>query len=578
MMTGQRVIRAITVAITAVLLYEFIITTSFFARHSLELFAPVIVSDLNADLDFFSKGGSLESYLFAFHNEHVVATTRAISALDFSFFGAQYRIHQYAAILALTTTLGIIAALIASLRRNSLDLYASDFGIVAFVGAVVFAPAMVAVVAFPYFLTHPLATVFGLLVAVFAALLHRKTRPPLEQILLVIGVIVTGLLTLISGAHGLLLVLAGLLAPLLMWRPRWDVSTGILISLALASVVVWKLFFAAETGGLVGKLFSPSQWPAIVDYVVRILSLPAHFVARSLRLTIAFGTILGLCALSALYIAATRVKERKSATLTVFVALLVGHFLTVALISFGRAGTPWGAEDPKYLHYAAIICGATACTLYVILRNHALARLAVLGICTILGALFLNQRDYVLTQSRQFYRTLEVLGTAAAVGVKDPEANSLLGTDENTAKGYDYLRANNLNLFSRRPMQLIGKEISSLAVGGSCTGSVVLDQPMPMQRRSDQGRRLEGWAFDKQNARHKDETILVTDATGRIVGIGTFISRRPDIFKLLKDEAISPEAPLGWRAYVGPIPSAKFSVYVANLPEGTACKFADKDV
>ncbi|GEM_PF-2344447 len=560
----------VTIAIVVGLLAA--LAAVFFWGNAFSLYRPAPLLDINADIHFLQGYSSLSSFLFGYHNEHVVATTRALTLLDYVFFGSQYRTHQAASIaLLLLLTASLAWLIFAGFSTHHKAVRAT---LAFFVAGVLLAPVMVAVVAFPYFVQHFIAGFLGLCFSVVAWQLYRRAWAWHWRIALLAAAALLCFGLLATSGHGIVLVVAALVAPVAFSAPLNRRRAMALAVLGVGVMVAWKLWFAAAAGGIVGKLLTPSQWAETVDYYIRVLSLPAQFASGGLRLSIVFGTVVFAASVVCLVLAWRARRQDGSLVTSVAASLLIGHQLSVVLVAVGRAGTGWEAEDPKYAFYTAVIVACAA----ILLVKHLHKSKALVGAGAAMAAvlaIMLGSETYVLKDSRQFYRTIEVLGFSLALDLDDPARTQMLGEDPQIWKLTDFVREQRLNVHMRQPGKLLGRALdpAAMASAKTCPGEVAATQAIP-SRDAGAGIKLEGWSLDASSHHHRNLSILVAQG-GHIVGYGTFAAMRPDIVHVHPGTPVAPDALVGWTAYARPVNSNEpLQVYALDLKTRAVCRTA----
>jgi hypothetical protein len=521
---------------------------------------------MNADLDFFRSPSSIRGYLFAYHNEHVVASTRLISLVDYVFFGSQYRLHQYVAAALLGLLASAMAALACALRGHRVS---DRCALMAFASATLLAPIMVPVVAFPYFLQHFMAAALGLCISVVGWSLYRPGLSPYWRLAFAVVALAIGLSLLATSGHGVLLAISAVMVPVVFSAKSTrqqivpTAATGFLI------IVVWSGWFAGPTGDILAKLVAPGQWLGILDYYFRILGLPAYFASGSLWISVLFAVLVFVSSFIAIACAFRYRHTDDSLISAVTASILVGHQLSIALVSVARSGTGFAAEDPKYAFYTLIIIVSAA---ILIAKNLHREGPSLLGFETLMaGALVivLGTESHVLVNSRQFFRTVEAFGQSLALSLDDPDRKGLVGDDPSVWDRVNFARSERLNAQMRHPGDLLGRRMADLMISSTCRGGVESERIIPAHD-GGVGIKLSGWLLDDSNPHHRGLSIVVAQGH-QIVGYGTFVSIRSDIHAQI-NSAVSRDAPDGWTAYARPLdghtPLKLYGLDVENL---TAC-------
>ncbi|WP_262296292.1 hypothetical protein [Microvirga sesbaniae] len=561
----------VVIAFTALLLST--VAAKFFWQNALDLYRPALLLDINADMRFLSNPTSLLSFLFGYHNEHVVATTRALTLIDYVLYGSQYRIHQLVSIALLVVMAGSLAGLVFSDCRPHEK--ANRATLALFVISVLLSPLMVAVVAFPYFVQHFIAGFLSLCLSVVAWLVYRPALTLPKRLALFVTVAVLCLSLLVTSGHGIVLIFAALFSPIAFNAPLMRRQATALAIVALCVLIAWKLRFAAAAGGIVGRLLTPAEWAGIADYYVRVLSLPAHYASGGLRISIVFGTLVLTASIVSLILAYRSRRDDGSLVASVAASLLIGHQLSIILVAAGRAGTGWEAEDPKYAFYTAVIIASAA--ILLVKQFHRAKFLIGAGAAMMATlAIMLGAQQYVLRDSRQFYRHIEAFGHSLALNLNDPARSKMLGEDPNLWGLMDFAREQRLNVHMRRPGELLGHPLNQVVNSNrACPGGIESKQLLAAADGGS-GIKLTGWSLDESSPHHRNLGIIVSQGD-RIVGYGAFASMRPDVHSHLKT-AVAPDAPVGWLAYARPENNnLPLQVYTLDLKTLDACHSSDAD-
>jgi hypothetical protein len=526
-----------------------------FAHQMFEIVNPVVFSDLNADAVDLLGDMRLHTFVFSLHNEHIVATTRLLSAIDYSFFGAQYRLHQIAivsALLVCATSFGVLL-----LRERAAPLL--DAGLAAFAMAATLTPPMVSLVDFPYFLTHPLTTAFAIMTAIASVGLSSGQRP----ITAALSLAIFGALTLVSGGHGIALTLCAIAIPMaLRWRIARPPGLLIAAAIAVALIVVWALFFIPV--GHAPTDLSLERLAEIATYGLRVLGTPAHFAFNDHVPSLLFGVF--ILAVITLAIWSALMARPATPLVMISTAILVGHLLAIGLISISRTGTPWSAETEKYYFYTAICIVTSTLVIWRVWWTNALASVCLLTLATaIIGLSFLSYPTASLTKA--FFRSTEAAAAAMALGIPDPQLTSPMSLSVVQAQAK--LKQYSLNFHGRAPLTLIDLYISEFPHTGNCKGHLDVRSPF-VAANGATGIRLEGWALPVQ--RQNRAAILVISGS-KIIGAGHLVSPRPDVIRFFRLTEISENAVIGWKAYA---PAHRLiggiSLYALGQ-DGRVCKF-----
>jgi len=531
------------------------ISISFFARHVLYYVNPIIFSDLQADAAALLGETRAASFIFGFHNEHIVATTRALSVVDYFYFGAQYRLHQIASFFSLVIC---TTSFIFLLLRERISLI-PEIGIAAFLTALMFSPPMLPLVGFPYFLTHPLTTVLALAVASASTAIASSG----SSWAALTAAFVFSLLTLVSGAHGFALAISAIALPIFLgWRRTSQSGRLSAIALGVMILALWATLLAPAHPA--NGAFSPSRLMAVAAYALRVLGTPAYFALPDPTIGVGFG----LLVLAFVTVALLSAFHRRPATPLIMIAaaLLVGHMLSIILIALGRAGTEWTAETEKY-HYYTVICVVTSgLILWRVWRERAAVMFGVpISGLAFLSLTFLQQPGALVL--RTFFKGTEVAGTALALDVPDPQLPE--PSYDHQAPYYRKLQERQLNLYRRPPINLISLDVSALPQATDCRGH--LDVKMPFVAVNGRlASRLEGWAIAFHSP--SNASVLVVSG-GKVVGAGIFYAPRVDVIRHFGIKEVAEDVAIGWKGYVASeMVSAPLALYVLS-GDGKACEF-----
>ena len=248
-------------------------------------------------------------------------------------------------------------------------------------------------------------------------------------------------------------------------------------------------------------------------------------------------------------------------------AMLIGHMLSIGLVSIGRAGTGWAPETEKYLYYAAVVMVSSALIIWDAWQRNPIARIEILSVCAATAGLMLAHQRPAL-ETRSFFRSIESGALSLALGIQHPSTAEALGGE--TEEVYKMARAHGINLFGRPPLSLIGREIEHMMRRNSCMGRVELTTPFASVGGA-YGLRFEGWAIDLDS--HQSQTILIT-RNNMVVGGAVFTFPRPDVLDHFRLTAPARDTTLGWIGYVPGVDVSILEFFIYRTGTDTVCRFS----
>lgn len=525
---------------------------------------PVALPDLMADFAFAARPRSVLEFVFAHHNEHVIATIRAASLLDMRCCQLRYEVHQATALTALAATIVSLGALVFA----NVSSRVAGIGGGAAIAAVLLAPCLMPVAAFPYFLLHPLVTPLQVGCAFFAYRLAHAEMGGGQRLASAAAMAFFALLCLVTGGSGIVLALLAVALPPLVSRARPATRWLPHAWVAIALVMLWAIFVRPYgTGGTISSaLAQPLQTFA---YFIRILGAPAYFAWPNPAIDLVAGMLLLAFAIAAVLIAAIH-RERFPLLATVCTALILGHLASMALAAVARSSLAGaGAETPKYAYYAYVVIAASLAVCFATASRRDNTRLAALAAGVVLAVVALRSTP-VFVAEREFFRTTEVLEYALAQSIEVAQTETLLAASSpvihaELVKLLEDARERGLNFFSEPPFKLIGQRLQGAAMQG-CQGSV--DGRNPLKTRGgDAAVELAGWAFASAMGRNRSVLVLVDDT---VVGAGEFTTVRPDVVANLGLRT-SELTPLEWHAFAPVAASASIRIGVYDRDSGEIC-------
>jgi hypothetical protein len=351
------------------------------------------------------------------------------------------------------------------------------------------------------------------------------------------------------------------------------------LSVAGVTIVAWARWFTAGSVDATKNALEPHNWPAVLNYYIRILALPAHFLSPSIPGALIFGILALVMSLWAVYVS-VRSPWRDRLSVFVCLSLLVGHHLSAVMVALGRSGSAWGAEDPKYYYYSTVILVTTAALFWASgAVDRIRARAIGLATLTAVGVILVGGSTAALTRSRVFYKGVEAAGLAAAMGTADPQtiAPAIRGPDQQNL--YKFAEKHRLNIFRWRLFLLLGRESARLRTHAGCTGSIEGQRSLAAWGGGSVSS-VTGWAIDPGSTGRRDLGIAVANEEGAIVGLGLFVYMRPEMVRAHSGFTPASNAPLvGWKAFVrATTEGLRHTFFVVDQRRLTACRFADVDL
>ena len=286
------------------------------------------------------------------HNEHVTVTTKLALWLDRLLDHGRLRVAwgiNLALIAGALTLLGLAAA-----RQG----HRAAWTEAAILGLGLAGYSAASIAGFPFFLCHLALMLLALAAALLthpAALAGAGRSGRALRLLGALALMLLAQLSLASGAAvGFAPALLLLLAPAPLRRRQ---AAGFALALLVVTLLAWIALYLPGSGA--AATLPPLD--EVLLYAVRILGTPIGMFAWPDGLQLA--TWGGIAALPLLLAAVLRVLRRpvllRGAVAWCAATLLLTCGASVLGVALVRAGTPWGPLDPKYLHYAFVMLGAT---------------------------------------------------------------------------------------------------------------------------------------------------------------------------------------------------------------------------
>jgi len=554
---GQLLMTAASVALAAYAAWLWILFFPSFHH-------PVALLDSMVDFAFVAHPRSALEFVFEHHNEHVIAITRAASLVDMRCCGLRYGVHQAIALVALATTIASLGALV----FVNVPSWTTRIGGCAAIAAILLAPCLMPVAAFPYFLQHLLITPLQVGCAFFAYRLALGESGNARQLANAAATIFFALLCLVTGGSGIVVALLAIALPPLMLKvkssSRW-LSHALIAALLVALwVIAVRPYATGDT--IFGALAQPMQ---SFVYFLRILGAPAYFAWPNSSL----GPVAGILLLAAAFgaVALTAIHRRRFPLLAIVcAALILGHLASVALAAVARSSLAGAAaETPKYAYYTYVIIAASLVICFAAGVHREAAKLAGLAAGVLLALLAMRSTS-VFVAEREFFRTTETLEYALAQSIEVPQTRTLLAASSpailvKLVALLETARERNLNFFSAPPFKLIGQRLQGAATLG-CQGSV--DAKDTLETRDGAAAvELTGWAFASAMGRNRSVLVVVDDT---VVGAGEFTTVRPDVVANLSLH-ISAFTPIEWRAFAPVAASAPIRIGIYDRDSGETC-------
>ena len=525
---------------------------------------PVALLDSMVDFAFVAHPRSALEFVFEHHNEHVIAIIRAASLVDMHCCQLRYGVHQAIALVALATTIAGLGALV----FVNVPSWTMRVGGSAAVAAILLAPCLMPIAAFPYFLLHPLITPLQAGCAFFAYRLALGEAGHGRQLANAIATTFFALLCLVTGGSGIVVALLAVALPPLMLRAKASTRWLPHALIATLLVVLWLIAVRpyAASDALLGALAQPMQ---SLVYFLRILGAPAYFAWPNPSVGLVAGIPLLIAALGA--VALTAIHRRRFPLLAVICAtLILGHLASAALAAVARSSLAGAAaETPKYAYYAYVIIAASLVIGFAAGARREIAKLAVLAAGVVL-ALVAMRSTSVFVAEREFFRTTETLEYALAQSIEVPQTRTLLAASSPAILArlvalLETARERNLNFFSEPPFKLIGQRLQGAAAHG-CQGNV--DARSTLETRGGEPAvELTGWAFASAMGRNRSVLVVADDM---VVGAGEFTTVRPDVVANLGLH-ISAFTPIEWRAFAPVAASAPIRIGIYDRDSGETC-------
>ncbi len=351
-------------------------------------------------------------------------------------------------------------------------------------------------------------------------------------------------------AAGLAVVLA------ICLRAPWRLAAILGALFVVLAVSYFHGYVAAPNTG--GAAYLTAHPAALPTYGLMFVGNILRDYAPRETTTLLLGAVgMALCVGIAWRIAVRRDLEPTRLMLTALLLFLLASGLASGLGRIGASGVSQ-ALVPRYVTPGALFWAAQA--LYW--RSASLGwtapwarALPVAGAAALL-LLLAGAQVGARKDAAGLWASMSQEADALLAGVYDSEAQSastpfarFVPADVAT------LRLHNKSIFAEPQAHWMGRPMAAVArAGGVCQGAIDFAARAPNDQR---GLRVTGWAWDLEDD-ERIERLLIVDAAGRIVGLGSGGSYRPDVDDVIPavDHVAS-----GWRGFAAGNPGEPLSVF-----------------